>query len=221
MTFTTLFMAHVPDADPERDVCMVGTEKYKLYVRLVRGQAQALDVCRTLVKAEGVQSIILCPGFTHKDIAEIQELAGPDVGITVARSDGPSSRIAQEAMKKAGWFQAPGSIPPRRHIINYEDSLVAGKYLVIAHGSDDDVAKAKSLLEETKPEELQEHTGGDAEAPQEEARTTPRRPVIMAGRLIVYDLGRLYFSWNASRIWMNCEVRRARASVAISLGTPP
>ena len=104
MKFTTLFIAHVPDADPERDACLLGTEMYKLHVRLVKGQAQALEVCRTLVKAEGIQSIILCPGFTHRDIAEIQELVGPEVGITVARGDGPSGRIAQEAMKKAGWF---------------------------------------------------------------------------------------------------------------------
>jgi hypothetical protein len=104
MTFTSLFMAHVPDADPERDACLLATEMYKLYVRLVKGQAQALEVCRMLVKAEGIQAIILCPGFTHKDIAEIQEVVGPTVGITVARGDGPSSRISMEAMKKAGWF---------------------------------------------------------------------------------------------------------------------
>jgi len=29
---------------------------------------------------------------------------GPNVGITVARGDGPSSKISMEAMKKAGWF---------------------------------------------------------------------------------------------------------------------
>ncbi|MGB9666911.1 MAG: general stress protein [Candidatus Cryosericum sp.] len=51
-----------------------------------------------------------------------------------------------------------------RHIIKYEDSLIAGKYLVIAHGSDDDVARAKGLLQETNPEDLQEHTGEDQEA---------------------------------------------------------
>ena len=60
MAFTSLFMAHVPDADPERDACLLGTEKYKLYVRLVKGQAQALEVCRTLVKEEGIEAIILC-----------------------------------------------------------------------------------------------------------------------------------------------------------------
>lgn len=104
MAFKSLFMAHVPDADPERDSCVLATEKYKLYVRLVKGQGEALEVVRKLVKAEGIESIMLCPGFTHKDIAEIQEVVGPSVGITVARGDGPSGKIAMEAMKRAGWF---------------------------------------------------------------------------------------------------------------------
>jgi hypothetical protein len=46
----------------------------------------------------------LCPGFTHKDVAEIQDAAGENVGITVARGDSKSSKIAIEAMKKAGWW---------------------------------------------------------------------------------------------------------------------
>jgi hypothetical protein len=97
-------MAHVPDADPEKDNCVLATEKYKLYVRLVKGQSEALEVVRKLVKAEGIESIMLCPGFTHKDIAEIQEVVGPNVGITVARGDSLSSKVAMEAMKEAGWF---------------------------------------------------------------------------------------------------------------------
>jgi hypothetical protein len=92
-------MAHVPDADPEKDNCVLATEKYKLYVRLVKGQSEALEVVRKLVKAEGIESIMLCPGFTHKDIAEIQEVVGPNVGITVARGDSLSSKVAMEAMK--------------------------------------------------------------------------------------------------------------------------
>jgi hypothetical protein len=59
-------------------------------VRLVRGQKQALEVCKKLVKGEGVESILLCPGFTHRDIAEIAEAVGPNVGISVARGDGPN-----------------------------------------------------------------------------------------------------------------------------------
>ncbi len=104
MAFKTLFLAHTPDADPEKHRCLIETSKYKLFVRLVKNQAQAVDVCRTLVKEESIHSVLLCPGFTHRDIAEISEAVGPNVGVSVARGDGPSSRIAIEVMKREGWF---------------------------------------------------------------------------------------------------------------------
>ncbi len=104
MAFKTLFLAHTPDADPDKNNCILETPKYKLFVRLVRDQKQALEVSKKLVKEEGIESILLCPGFTHKDIAEIAETVGPNVGISVARGDGPSGKIAMEAMKRAGWF---------------------------------------------------------------------------------------------------------------------
>jgi hypothetical protein len=71
MAFKTLFLAHTPDADPDKNNCILETPKYRLFVRLVRGQKQALEVCKKLVKEEGIESILLCPGFTHRDIAEI------------------------------------------------------------------------------------------------------------------------------------------------------
>jgi uncharacterized membrane protein len=49
----------------------------------------------------------------------------------------------------AGWGVS------RKHILKYEEKLKGGKYLVIAHGSDEDVDRAKGMLEETKPEELE------------------------------------------------------------------
>jgi hypothetical protein len=104
MAFKTLFLAHTPDADPDKNNCILETPKYRLFVRLVRGQKQALEVCKKLVKEEGIESILLCPGFTHRDIAEIAGAVGPNVGISVARGDGPSGRISMEAMKRAGWF---------------------------------------------------------------------------------------------------------------------
>lgn len=104
MQFKTLFIAHVPDAEPERDGCVLETGKYKLFVRLVKNQDEALKVVKNLVESDGIESIILCPGFTHKDVTEIQDVAGENVGITVARGDSKSSKIAMEAMKKAGWW---------------------------------------------------------------------------------------------------------------------
>ena len=104
MAFKGVFLAHVPDADPEKHRCVLETDMYKLFAVLVRSQSQAVEVCKRLVKEEGVHSILLCPGFTHRDIAEISEAVGKDVGVSVARGDGPSMRIAQETMKREGWF---------------------------------------------------------------------------------------------------------------------
>jgi len=104
MPFKTLFLAHTPDADPEMHKSVIETSKYKLFVALVRNLNQAIEVCKRYAKDEGIHSILLCPGFTHKEIAEISEAVGKNVGISVARGDGPSGRIAMEVMKKEGWF---------------------------------------------------------------------------------------------------------------------
>jgi len=56
MAFKVLFLAHAPDAEPEKHMCMVETGKYKLFVRVVKGQSEALEVCRNLVKEEGIHS---------------------------------------------------------------------------------------------------------------------------------------------------------------------
>ena len=102
MTFNALFLAHDPDANPDKHKCAIETSKYKLYVVIVKDQTQALEVSKKYVKEKEIHSILLCPGFTHKDIAEISEAVGQDVGVCVARGDGPSSRVAMEARKKAG-----------------------------------------------------------------------------------------------------------------------
>ena len=54
-----------------------------------------------------------------------------------------------------GWLFSLGI--GKQHILKYEQSVQAGKYLVIAHGSPDDVAKAKQVLAGTKPTELNVH----------------------------------------------------------------
>ena len=46
---------------------------------------------------------------------------------------------------------------PRDSIIKYETALKSDKFLVIAHGSAGDVAKAKSILESTSREDLVLH----------------------------------------------------------------
>jgi len=108
MAFKVLFLAHAPDAETEKHRCVIETLKYKLFVVVVKDQRQAIEVCKKFVKEEGVQSILLCPGFKHKDVAEIQETVGENVGVFVARGDGPSNKASMEVMRREGWFLEKG-----------------------------------------------------------------------------------------------------------------
>ncbi len=107
MAFKTLFLAHVPDAHPEKHRCVVETGLYKLFAVLVKNHDEAMEVCKRLVKEEGIQSIILCPGCTHVDVAEISAAVGKDVSVSVARGDPPSMRAARTVMEREGWFSGP------------------------------------------------------------------------------------------------------------------
>jgi len=102
--FRTAFIAHVPDADPVRHRCVIETSLYELTSVLVRDDDQAVEVCRELVEKNGIQSFILCPGFTHRAIARIVEAVGDGVSVNVARGDGPSNEIALKIMRESGWF---------------------------------------------------------------------------------------------------------------------
>ncbi len=102
MAFRAAFIAHAPDADPEKHRCVVETDRYRLTVVLVRDQRQAVEVSRALVE-EGIHSILLCPGFTHRDVAEISEAVKGKAGVFVARGDGPSSRLTAEVRRREGF----------------------------------------------------------------------------------------------------------------------
>ncbi len=104
MAFKVLFLAHAPDAEPEKHRCVIETSKYKLFVAVAKDQNQTIEVCKKLAKEEGIHSILLCPGFTHGNVAQIAEAVGENVGVFVARGDGPSNRVSMEIMKREGWF---------------------------------------------------------------------------------------------------------------------
>lgn len=104
MPFTALFIAHAPDADPEKHRAVLETGLYKLFTVVVRDQQQALEVSKRMVAEEGIQSVLLCPGNTHEDVAGIAAAVGNQVAVSVARSDAPGMRVALKAMEEAGWF---------------------------------------------------------------------------------------------------------------------
>jgi len=108
MPFTALFIAHAPDADPATHRSVVDTGLYRLFSVVVRDTDQAVAVARELIEKEGVQSVLLCPGNTHGDVASLAAALGDDISVSVARGDARSGRVAAKAMQEAGWFaQAP------------------------------------------------------------------------------------------------------------------
>ncbi len=48
--------------------------------------------------------MLLCPGFTHTDVAEIMETAGGNVSVAVSRGDGPSGKVSLAARKREGYL---------------------------------------------------------------------------------------------------------------------
>ncbi len=101
MAFKTLFMALAPDAEQEKHRSFIDTGKYQLSTVIVKNQAEAVSVAKEVYKKEGISTIMLCPGFTHADVAALFQALNGKVGVTIARGDGPSSAIALPALQKA------------------------------------------------------------------------------------------------------------------------
>ena len=106
MTFNAAFIAHVPDADPERDIALMETDFYRLFSVFVRDTDQAIAVCKRLVADEALDSVLLCPGNSHEDVARVTAAVGEHVSVSVARGDARSQQVAAKALERAGWFSA-------------------------------------------------------------------------------------------------------------------
>ncbi len=79
------------------------TEASSIPADIVKNPTEALGVAKEVHEKEGLHTIILCPGFTHADVAALFQALNGKVGITVARGDGPSSEIALPALQKNLW----------------------------------------------------------------------------------------------------------------------
>ncbi|KPK83009.1 MAG: hypothetical protein AMS27_13430 [Bacteroides sp. SM23_62_1] len=100
MAFKALFLAHAPDADYTKHNSIIDTGKYRLLTYVVKNQDEAIKVSKDIYEKEGINAILLCPGFTHRDVSEITEALDGKVSVSVARGDGPGNKIAQEIIQK-------------------------------------------------------------------------------------------------------------------------
>jgi len=103
MAFKVLFLAHAPDANKDKHRSAIDTGRYQLFTVVVRNQTEAVEVCKDFVENEAIDSVLLCPGFTHSNVAEIAKAVGNKVAVSVARGDGPSSKVSLAARKREGY----------------------------------------------------------------------------------------------------------------------
>ena len=76
--------------------------------------------------------------------------------LTSALLGGLEGAVAGAAMTGVfGWLASLGI--SKQHILKYEESVRAGKYLVIAHGTPQEVEKARGILAATGPAQLDLH----------------------------------------------------------------
>src|SRR4030042_6460737 len=103
MAFKALFIAHAPDADYEKHKNIIDTGKYRLLTFVVKTQAEAVKVSKSIYEKEKIDAILLCPGFTHSDVSEIFQALDGKVSVSAARGDGPSNKISQAVIQRE-WF---------------------------------------------------------------------------------------------------------------------
>jgi len=113
MAFKVLLLAHAPDADHEIHRTTIDTGMYQLFTVVVKDQAEAIAVCKDFVIKETIDSVLLCPGFTHSNVAEIGAAAGDNVAVSVARGDGPSGKVSLAARKREGYLGKKKRQPPK------------------------------------------------------------------------------------------------------------
>ena len=100
MAFKALFLAHAPDANYEKHKSIIDTGKYRLLTVVVKNQDEAIKVSKSIYEKEKIDAIMLCPGFTHSNVAEIFEALEGKVSVNVSRGDWPSDKISQTVLQR-------------------------------------------------------------------------------------------------------------------------
>jgi hypothetical protein len=85
-------------------------------------------------------------------------VAGPFAAMLLGSIEGVVAGAASGGLlgALAGWGVS------KRHIIRYEEHLTAGKYLLMAHGSGEEVTRAKNILQGTGAAEVTHHVEAGA-----------------------------------------------------------
>jgi hypothetical protein len=104
--FKSAFIIMAPDGDPQKHRATIKTEKAELTAVFIEmtNFDQAVEVAKDFVQNKGVQSIHLCPGFTHQAVARVAAAVAGRAAVQVSRGDVPSTMMVGEILGKEGWF---------------------------------------------------------------------------------------------------------------------
>lgn len=101
MSLNVLFFSLAPDAEPQKHKSTMGSARCKVVSVLVKNLAETIEECKRYINSEGINAVILCPGYTRADVAEVVKVVGNAVSVSVARGDGPSNKISAAILEKA------------------------------------------------------------------------------------------------------------------------
>jgi len=82
-------------------------------------------------------------------------VAGPLVAYIIAGLEGAAVGAGMSALGAALFSIGI----PNDSVLKYETAIKSGKYLLIAHGSESEVARAKEAIQMSGPQEMEEHAG--------------------------------------------------------------
>jgi len=106
MAFKAASIVVALDGDPtqHRSTIKTGTIEHTTVLTPLKDPDSVPRVAKELVQEHGVQSLTLCPGYTHDVVAKVREAVGPEVAINVARGDVPSTMMLVQVLRKEGWI---------------------------------------------------------------------------------------------------------------------
>jgi hypothetical protein len=125
--------------------------------RKVHGFVTSCDIARTSARAGawvgGIFGALVGAAFIWVPGVGPMIVAGSLAAALLGGVEGAVAGAAGAGV--LGWLTSLGI--SKQHIVKYEESLSAGKVLLVAHGSADEVKKAQAILTVTAPAELTAH----------------------------------------------------------------
>ena len=106
MALKAAFVVMAPDGDPDQHRASIKTSQLEVTTEVVElmNIEQAIAVCTDLVENEGVQALVLCPGFSHEAVARVANAVDEEIPVSVARGDIPTAMKTVEVLTKEAWL---------------------------------------------------------------------------------------------------------------------